>query len=189
MTHTAPAAPTRVLYHHRTQGKAVEGVHIRGVVDALRARGTTVDMVCLPGADPYATPKAMSPTQQARKWMKFVTWMPEPLFELAEIAYNYIALFKLLAQLKRAPDTAFIYERYALFTFAGVLAGRLKNVPVILEINDSAIVERVRPLFFQWIATRIEHWCLRRASGLIFVSKVFLKRVADAHGSQLAVWV
>ena len=28
-------AVKRVLYHHRTQGKAVEGVHIRGVTDAL----------------------------------------------------------------------------------------------------------------------------------------------------------
>jgi glycosyltransferase involved in cell wall biosynthesis len=186
MTEASPAAPQRVLYHHRTQGKAVEGVHIRGVVDALRARGTQVDMVCLPGADPYVTPKAMSPTQQARKWMKIVSWMPEPLFELAEIAYNFIALFKLLAQLRRAPDTAFIYERYALFTFAGVLAGRLKNIPVILEVNDSAIVERVRPLFFQWIATHIERWCMRKTSGLIFVSKVFLQRVSQAHGGVLA---
>ena len=55
----------RVLYHHRTQGKAVEGVHIRGVTDALRAEGIAVDVMSLPGADPYATPAAMAPTRQA----------------------------------------------------------------------------------------------------------------------------
>ena len=52
----------RVLYHHRTQGKAVEGVHIRGITDALRAEGVTVDIISLPGADPYASPKALSPS-------------------------------------------------------------------------------------------------------------------------------
>ncbi|MEY4754709.1 MAG: hypothetical protein RJA44_2384, partial [Pseudomonadota bacterium] len=52
----------RVLYHHRTQGKAVEGVHIRGITDAFRAEGVKVDVISLPGADPYASPKAMSPT-------------------------------------------------------------------------------------------------------------------------------
>ena len=73
----------RVLYHHRTQGKAVEGVHIRGITDALRAEGVTVDIISLPGADPYASPKVLSPTKQARPWMKWVTSLPEPLFELA----------------------------------------------------------------------------------------------------------
>ena len=66
----------KVLYHHRTQGKAVEGVHIRGITDALRAEGVAVDIISLPGADPYASPKAMSPTRQARPWMKLVTRLP-----------------------------------------------------------------------------------------------------------------
>ena len=56
----------RVLYHHRTQGKAVEGVHIRGITDALRAEGIAVDIISLPGADPYSSPKGMSPTTSAR---------------------------------------------------------------------------------------------------------------------------
>jgi hypothetical protein len=46
----------RVLYHHRTQVKAVEGVHIRGVTDALRAEGVPVDVMSLSGADPYTSP-------------------------------------------------------------------------------------------------------------------------------------
>ena len=29
----------RILYHHRTRGRHVEGVHIRGIVYALRELG------------------------------------------------------------------------------------------------------------------------------------------------------
>ena len=82
--HRVPAV-RRVLYHHRTQGKAVEGVHIRGITDALRAEGVIVDIISLPGADPYTSPKAMSPTRQAKWWMRLISSLPEGLFELVEI--------------------------------------------------------------------------------------------------------
>ena len=99
----------RVLYHHRTQGKAVEGVHIRGITDALRADGVAVDIISLPGADPYATPKAMSPTQQATSLMKLVARFPEPLFELAELAYNLVAGWRVARYLSKAGKVDFIY--------------------------------------------------------------------------------
>ena len=171
----------KVLYHHRTQGKAVEGVHIRGVTDALRAEGVTVDVVSLPGADPYASPKAMSPTRQARPWMKLVTRLPEPLFELAEIAYNLVAGWRVAAWLRRNPDVDFIYERYSLFMYATVWLARRRRVPVILEVNDSAIVERVRPLAFRRIAMAIERRAFRDADGLVFVSSLFRDRARQAH--------
>ena len=43
----------RILYHHRTQGQGVEGVHIRGMVDSFRKLGYEVDIVSPPGIDPY----------------------------------------------------------------------------------------------------------------------------------------
>jgi glycosyltransferase involved in cell wall biosynthesis len=171
----------RVLYHHRTQGKAVEGVHIRGVTDALRAEGVAVDIISLPGADPYASPKAMSPTQQAKPWMKFVTMLPEPLFELAEVFYNLVAGWRVLQYMRRHPDLDFIYERYSLFMFAPVMLARMRKLPIILEVNDSAAVVRVRPLFFKGLAMAIERWCLRKANGLVFVSSVFRDRTIAAH--------
>jgi glycosyltransferase involved in cell wall biosynthesis len=172
----------RVLYHHRTQGKAVEGVHIRGVTDALRAEGVAVDIISLPGADPYGSPKAMSPTQQAKPWMMLVTSLPEPLFELAEVFYNFVAGWRVLQYMRAHRDLDFIYERYSLFMFAGVLLARLRKLPIILEVNDSAAVVRVRPLFFRSLAMWIERWCLRKASGLVFVSGVFRDRTIAAHG-------
>ncbi|MFC5490326.1 glycosyltransferase [Dokdonella soli] len=173
----------RVLYHHRTQGKAVEGVHIRGIADALRAEGVAVDIMSLPGADPYASPKSMSPTRQARWWMRLLSRCPEPLFELAEVAYNLIAGARILAYLLRNRDVDFIYERYSLFMFAPVLAARWRKLPIILEVNDSATVFRVRPLFFQRLAMAIERWVFRRAAGLVFVSGVFRDRALAAHGA------
>lgn len=176
----------RVLYHHRTQGKAVEGVHIRGITDAFRAEGVKVDIISLPGADPYASPKAMSPTQQARPWMKWVVSMPEPVFELIELGYNLVAGWRIRKYLNANPDVDMIYERYSLFMFVSVLIARMRKIPIILEINDSATVYRVRPLFFLKIATLIERWVLGKASGLVFVSGVFRDRVAKALGTPIA---
>jgi glycosyltransferase involved in cell wall biosynthesis len=176
-----PSLPRRVLYHHRTQGKAVEGVHIRGITDALRAEGVAVDIISLPGADPYASPKAMSPTQQAKWWMRIVSNLPEGLFELIEVAYNAIAGARVRRYLVEHADTDFIYERYSLFMFAPVWIAKRRGVPIILEVNDSAMVVRVRPLFFQRLAQSIERWVFRNASGLVFVSDVFRRRALEAH--------
>ncbi|MHC9084457.1 glycosyltransferase family 4 protein [Luteimonas sp. RIT-PG2_3] len=173
----------KVLYHHRTQGKAVEGVHIRGITDALRAEGVHVDIISLPGADPYSSPKAMSPTKQARPWMGLIAKLPEPLFELAEMAYNAVAGWRIWRYLAKNPDVDFIYERYSLFMFAPIWIARMKKIPLILEVNDSATVYRVRPLFFQRIAMAIEGWTYRKADGLVFVSTVFRDRARAAHGT------
>ena len=127
--------------------------------------GVAVDIISLPGADPYSSPKSMSPTKQANGLMKLVSKFPEPLFELAEIGYNFVAGWRILKYLKANPDVTFIYERYALFMCVATVIGKIKKLPVILEVNDSAVVDRVRPLFMKGIATAIERWCFRNASG------------------------
>ena len=173
----------RALYHHRTQGKAVEGVHIRGITDALRAEGTVVDVLSLPGADPYSSPKAMSPTAQARWWMTIVSGLPEPAFELAELAYNLVSGLRVGKYLATHRDTDLVYERYSLFMFMPTLIARWFKVPIVLEINDSATVHRVRPLSMSRLAARIEREVLQRADGLVFVSTALKSRMAAAHGA------
>lgn len=177
----AHQAIRRILYHHRTQGKAVEGVHIRSITDALRAEGVAVDIISLPGADPYASPNALSPTKQAKWWMKLVSRLPEPLFELAEVGYNVVAGWRIVRYLASHGDVDLIYERYSLFMFMPVLVARLRKMPIILEINDSATVFRVRPLFFQRLAMAVERWVFSRADGLVFVSSIFRDRALAAH--------
>lgn len=169
----------RVLYHHRTQGKAVEGVHIRGVTDALRGYGAQVDIISLPGADPYAPDRGISPTRQTNLLAKLVVALPEPFFELVELAYNAVVAWRVSAYLRRHPDVAFIYERYSLYLFATTLVARWRRIPIIIEVNDSAVVKRVRPLYFARLARAVERWVFSRASGLVFISSTFRDRVAE----------
>jgi hypothetical protein len=44
----------RILYHHRTQGRGAEGLHIRSIVEALRDMGHAVTVLSPPGVDPLA---------------------------------------------------------------------------------------------------------------------------------------
>ena len=55
-----------VLYHHRTRGQDVEAVHIRGIVNGLRALGHRVDVVSPPGVDVERAAKA-PPTANGQK--------------------------------------------------------------------------------------------------------------------------
>ena len=179
----SPSKLNRVLYHHRTQGKAVEGVHIRGVVDGLKAAGVQVDILSLPGADPYESPRAMSPQQQANRILKWVARLPGAFFELAALFYNFVIMFRVGRYIRRHPDLTLIYERYSLFTLATVFVARWYRKPIVLEINDSAVVDRVRPLHLKRLAVAIERWVFRHADGLVFVSEVFRDRAIAAHGA------
>ena len=49
------ARPLRILYHHRTQGRGAEGVHIASIVGALSAMGHQVTVLGPPGVDALAT--------------------------------------------------------------------------------------------------------------------------------------
>lgn len=175
----------RVLYHHRTRGRDVEGVHIRGVVGALRELGHEVRVMSFPGADPETEPRAAGSDagKDARKGRlaAFVTRLPGVVFELAEIAYNPMTWWRIRRELARfRPD--FIYERYSLFLFMTVWMARRRGIPIVLEMNDSAVVERVRPLYLKALARRIERWCLTRATGLVFISTRFREMLVAHYG-------
>ena len=44
-----------ILYHHRTQGRGAEGVHIMSIVNALESLGHDVTLLSPPGIDPRST--------------------------------------------------------------------------------------------------------------------------------------
>lgn len=179
----------RVLYHHRTRGRHVEGVHIRGVVGALRELGHEVHVVSFPGADPEAEPGVDTGSRHdvrrsaaAGQLAWLVTRLPGVAFEMAELAYNLVTWWRLRVEMdRRRPD--FIYERYSLFLFMTILMSRRRGIPIILEINDSAVVERVRPLWLKRLARRVERWCLTRASGLVFISSRFRDLLTGEYDS------
>lgn len=171
----------RVLYHHRTAGRNVEGVHIRGIVGALRELGHEVRVVSFPGADPEQEPDG---TREPGKGplARLATRLPGVAFEAAELAYNFVTLWR-MGRATRSFRPDFIYERYSLFLFATVWIARRRDIPLILEINDSAVVERVRPLYLRKLARRIERWCLTRATGLVFISTHFQQLLSAEYGA------
>lgn len=173
-------AGLKVLYHHRTRGKGAEGVHILGIVKAMRELGMTVDIMSMPGADPEQTDAATQPRTKTQsggggalsKLMGLTRFVPEFAFEMLELLYNAVAYFRIATYL-RGNDPQWIYERYSLFMFGGVWLARARGKPIVLEVNDSVLVERVRPLFFKSLARRIERWLFENASGLVFISTHF----------------
>ncbi len=171
----------RILYHHRTRGRHVEGVHIRGIVGALRELGHDVSVMSFPGADPEHDAESPAATRKSRL-AALVTRLPGVVFEVFELLYNAVTLVRMQRAWRTSPPQL-IYERYSLFLFATIWLARRRGIPLVLEINDSALVERVRPLGMRGLARRIEGWCFREATGLVFISTYFRDVATRAYGA------
>lgn len=179
-----------VVYHHRTRGRGAEGVHIMGIVDALRELGHKVTLLSFPGADPEQpeTPVVQADRTSAKsdslfvRLAKLTKHVPQWVFEFFEIGYNLIAWWRLRKLMVEEKPT-FIYERYSLFMIAGVWLAKKRQIPIVLEVNDSALVERVRPLFFKSLARSMEKYVFKRASGLVFISSYFRDLAREHYGS------
>ncbi len=173
-----------ILYHHRTQGRGAEGVHITSIVHALQAMGHSVTVVSPPGVGPLnATHNA--PVDKSRVktggvqtlWKWISRHLPNFLFELAEIAYNipaYLRLRRLLASQK----FDLIYERYAFFLVAGALLARRHNIPFVLEANEvSGIADRARPQSYPGLCSRFERFLFARCTAIHTVSSQLKKMI------------
>lgn len=171
----------RILYHHRTRGRHVEGVHIRGIVHALRELGHEVTVISFPGADPEHEASVQASTTRGRVG-DAIARLPGVLFECFELGYNLVTLWRMNTAIRRVRPQL-IYERYSLFLFVTVWLAQRRGIPLVLEINDSALVQRVRPLRLKRLARRIEGWCLRHCSGLVFISSYFREQATTAYGA------
>jgi len=182
-----------ILFHHRTRGQGAEGAHIRGVVKGLSQLEHSVSILSLPGAEPDSTKnQAVSPTKGHgstskrkglfSKFSELTKYMPEFVFELFELSYNLIAYWR-IRKTVNAKKIELIYERYSLFMFASVWWAKRKNIPIILEINDSCLVQRVRPLTLKSLAQKIEKWIFKNATGLVFISNRFKEITEGAYGN------
>tara|TARA_R110000764_G_scaffold156139_2_gene244085 strand:- start:13 stop:1206 length:1194 start_codon:yes stop_codon:yes gene_type:complete len=179
-----------ILFHHRTRGRGAEGVHIRGVVKGLRQLNNNVDILSLPGAEPEAE-ETTTATEQVKQvptkkssfsiLSELTKHVPEFVFELFELAFNLIAVIRLRKTVKEK-SIALIYERYSLFMFSSVWWAKRHNLPIVLEINDSCQVQRVRSLTFKKLAAKIEAWIFKNATGLVFISTRFKEVAEQAYG-------
>jgi len=165
-----------ILYHYRTRGTGGESVHASGIINALRRLGHHVLIASPTGTDPTTTTgeDPFKGKSRGKGWLWISRFVPQFLFELLEIAYNFIILPDLLLALNRH-RISFIYERYAFFLFAGALSASLRRVPLLVEVNELSGHERLRRQVFTRPARLIERWVFARASAILVVSE-FLKR-------------
>ena len=172
----------RILFHHRTRGRGVEGVHIRGIVHALRKLNHEVEIMSFPGADPEQESASGQRKENAllRRFNGIINKTPEFMFELFELGYNLVSFFRLRGLFRRfRPEL--VYERYALFLFVTVFLCRRRGIPIVLEINDSVVVERVRPLFFRKLGGVLERWIFENCTGIVFISSLFQARASALY--------
>jgi len=171
----------RILYHHRTRGGDAQGVHIAEMQRAFRARGHEVEEVSLvPTAAAVSADGVAAAGPAGARWAdRAARRAPRLPRELLELAYNAVAYRRLARAIRRLrPDL--VYERYAAFTFAGVLAARRHRVPIVLEVNSPLAAERARHggLALGPIARAAERWACARADLTVVVSTELARTLA-----------
>lgn len=170
-----------IIYHHRTQGRGAEGVHIREVVNALRKAGHHVDVVSPSGVDPFNAENIVSTNTSKKTFrQKVLRVMPQFLFECLEVFYNVYAFLKVGSALK-SRKVDFYYERYAFFCISGVKRAKKLNIPIVLEVNEISGIERQRGQCFVGLCARFERKIFSIADSLIVVSE-FLKNELVKRG-------
>jgi glycosyltransferase involved in cell wall biosynthesis len=159
-------------------GRGSQAMHIRSLVEALKADGHEVTIVSPPGVDPLKSAGMMPFLRKAdrargfqRIWKYISCECPQFVFEMFELLYNLFLPFRLLPVLWRKPD-AILYERHAYFMFMGVLLGKLLKRPVVLEVNELSGFARARGLIMERLARRIDTWMFSKADHVLCVSGV-----------------
>ncbi|MCP4671241.1 MAG: glycosyltransferase family 4 protein [Desulfobacula sp.] len=141
----------RILYHHRTRGEDAQGIHITEIINAFKKLGHEVEVVGIVSHNKKASDVSGSSfiSQIAAK-------APALIYELMEIVYNFYGFYLLKKKIiKFKPDL--IYERYALFTFAGLLASKLFKVPLIEEVNAPLSYEKSK--YSKLVLQKFAAWC------------------------------
>ena len=174
----------RILYHHRTQGRGAEGVHIREIVKALRKLGNEVTIVSPHGVDVledkcdhrFGGAKKTDPATAFLGWLS--RNLPQVIFEIMEICYNVYSFGKISRLIKKEKVDA-VYERYHFFGFSGAFLARRHGIPVILEVNELSGFERIREHFFVRLSKKIETYIFQKADAIIVVSKCLKQTIVN----------
>jgi glycosyltransferase involved in cell wall biosynthesis len=168
----------RIVYHHRTRSTDAQRIHIQEIVRAFEEIGHEVELVSL-------VPTGTAQNDAARDagdafWKRLVRRIPYS-YELVQLGYNLAGIPMLLRALLSRPD--FIYERYSLFNFAGVLTARLRGVPIYLEVNSPFALEQSRDSDIR--LRRLAEWSERAICNLatrVIVVSTPLRRIMESAG-------
>ena len=164
----------RILYHHRTMAEDAQGIHIHEMVRAFRKAGHEVEVFAL------VREGGREQKGEVSRLGRLKERIPGFAYELAEMGYTLYGAARLLRAIRRfRPD--FIYERYALYNAAGVVAGRLSGTPVVEEVNAPLALERARygGLAFPGLARWFERTVCGAATRVVAVSGVLRRILVD----------
>ncbi|MCP3920335.1 MAG: glycosyltransferase family 4 protein [bacterium] len=185
----------KVLYHHRTQAEDGQAVHIRSLIEALRAEGHTVREVALvtaapeEGGAPAARMNGSATETRDARW-SWIGSVPRFARELAEYAYTVPAKRKITrAAAELDPD--FLYERYAFGCAGGVQASERLRKPLVLEVNSPMVLElsKTRGLSFPRFARRLETSIFRRATRVCVVTGVLRDMLVEMGVPRESIFV
>jgi glycosyltransferase involved in cell wall biosynthesis len=132
----------RILYHHRIRADDGQAVHVRELIDALRAEGHEVVECALVqktatnrdgGRAAAATKSTVATTAAPSFWQKLS--LPRIAVEALEIAYGRQGA-RMIERQARSFRPDFIYERHALHCDSGLRASRRLGIPLLLEVNS-----------------------------------------------------
>ncbi|MGA3400735.1 MAG: glycosyltransferase family 4 protein [Acetobacteraceae bacterium] len=165
----------RILYSHRIQSRDGQSVHVEELVAALRSLGHEV-LVVGPG---FYEQARFGGESRLVPWIR--ARLPGAVGELAELAYNLPAWWRLRAACRRfRPEL--IYERYNLYYLAGTWVARSSGATLFLEVNAPLVEERTRfgQLRLRWLASALERYVWRSAAKVLVVTGVLGQAVAAA---------
>ncbi len=156
-----------IVYHHRTRSTDAQEL------------GHQVEVVSLVPLD--AGQNNAERDAGEALWKKLARRIPYA-YEAAQLGYNLVGVPMLLSRTLRS-NVDFLYDRYSLFNFAGVITAKLLGIPLVLEVNSPFALEQARDKeiravrFAQWT----ESWICRMAAGVIVVSTP-LARLMQSEG-------
>lgn len=183
--------PLSILYHHRTQGRGAEGVHISSIVNSLTAMGHEVTILSPPGIDPLSNAgnapvdKSNVDTKGINSLWKVISKnLPNFIFEAIEIAYNIPACWRLYRKMS-SKKYDLVYERYAFYMIAGAFISSRFAIPFVLEANEvSGIKDRARKQTFPWLCRQFERYLFCRCAAIHTVSS-YLKNMIVGRGVEI----
>jgi glycosyltransferase involved in cell wall biosynthesis len=176
-------------------------IHVREMATALRQCGHAV-CVCSPATEeegtsfgePASAEAPFAAPAQRRGDFTFLPVAPSPehvqtfkqlemldkfwgvktrvRYELRNQLYN-LALFEAALALARASRVDFVYERYALFNYAGIRLARELGVPHLLEVNAPLAYEqeKMRGLEMKELARDLERHIFSGSDQVLVVSQ------------------
>jgi len=165
----------KILYHHRTRAEDAQGIHVQEMVNAFRELGHEVEIAAIASEN-----EKQSSTSSESFVGRLAAKVSPLIYELLEIFYNLYGFCLLTKRILRFRPHV-IYERYALYTVAGILVSKLFRIQLILEVNAPLAYEKKKygKLVFPSLAKTFERWICSHSCKTIVVSTHLKKLLQD----------